>query len=131
MPAIQEEKNWFGPGRDAMNSRTPEFTLADDPDDFVIAHGVNHAATGKAAYANISVHGMVLNNGVAGKCSADCVGTALVGGLADRIGLTEGLVEALRVHSRSVRHEPGRVVRDLALMLAAIPPIARTSPRTS
>jgi len=45
-------------------------------------------------------------------------GTALLTGLADKLGLTEGLTAALRVHSRKVRHEPGRVVRDLAVMLA-------------
>lgn len=45
-------------------------------------------------------------------------GTALLSGLADSIGLTDGLVEGLSVHSRDVRHEPGRVVRDLAVMLA-------------
>lgn len=45
-------------------------------------------------------------------------GTALLTGLSDAIGLTAGLVGALSVHSRSVRHEPGRIVRDLAVMLA-------------
>jgi hypothetical protein len=45
-------------------------------------------------------------------------GTALLSGLADKLGLTAGLTEALRIHSRSVRHEPGRIVRDLAVMLA-------------
>ena len=45
-------------------------------------------------------------------------GTALLSGLSDAIGLTDSLVEALSVHSRSVRHEPGRIVRDLAVMLA-------------
>jgi hypothetical protein len=45
-------------------------------------------------------------------------GTALLSALADRLGLTGGLSAALRVHSRKVRHEPGRVVRDLAVMLA-------------
>ena len=45
-------------------------------------------------------------------------GTALLTGLADKLGLTEGLTAALRVHSRKVRHEPGRVARDLAVMLA-------------
>jgi hypothetical protein len=45
-------------------------------------------------------------------------GTALLSGLADRLGLTDGLTRALRVHSRNVRHEPGRIVRDLAVMLA-------------
>lgn len=45
-------------------------------------------------------------------------GSALLSGLADRVGLTDSLVRGLRVHARSVRHEPGRVVRDLAVMLA-------------
>jgi len=55
-------------------------------------------------------------------CDADGLtsraGTALLCGLADRLGLTDGLTRALRVHSRAVRHEPGRIVRDLAVMLA-------------
>ena len=45
-------------------------------------------------------------------------GTALLTVLCDRIGLTDGLVGALSVHSRKVAHEPGRIVRDLAVMLA-------------
>ena len=45
-------------------------------------------------------------------------GTALLTGLCDRVGLTSGLVSGLRVHSRAVAHEPGRIVRDLAVMLA-------------
>jgi len=45
-------------------------------------------------------------------------GTALLSGLCDTLGLTQGLTTALRVHSRKVRHEPGRVVRDLAVLLA-------------
>lgn len=45
-------------------------------------------------------------------------GTALLTGMADAIGLTDGLVRGLRVHSRSVLHEPGRIVRDIAVMLA-------------
>ena len=45
-------------------------------------------------------------------------GSALLTGLTDTLGLTEGLTAALRVHSRKVRHEPGRVVRDLAVMRA-------------
>jgi len=45
-------------------------------------------------------------------------GTALLTGLADVVGLTDGLVRGLSVHSRAVRHEPGRVARDLAVMLA-------------
>ena len=45
-------------------------------------------------------------------------GTALLSGVADALGLTGGLVRGLSVHSRAVRHEPGRVSRDLAVMLA-------------
>jgi hypothetical protein len=46
-------------------------------------------------------------------------GTALVGALADRVGLTDGLSTALAgLRERRSRHDPGRVVRDLALTLA-------------
>jgi hypothetical protein len=45
-------------------------------------------------------------------------GSALLSGLADTLGLTDGLVRGLAVHERAVRHEPGRIVRDLAVMLA-------------
>jgi len=45
-------------------------------------------------------------------------GTALLTGLADALGLTDGLIRGLSVHSRAVRHEPGRVARDVAVMLA-------------
>ena len=45
-------------------------------------------------------------------------GTVLLSALADRLGLTDGLTAALHVHARKVRHEPGRVVRDLAVLLA-------------
>ncbi len=47
------------------------------------------------------------------------VGTALVAGVADRVGLTAGLSSALDgVRERRSRHDPGRVLRDLALTLA-------------
>ncbi len=46
-------------------------------------------------------------------------GTALVAAVADRVGLTDALSEALvGVRARRPRHDPGRVVRDLALALA-------------
>ncbi|HKI67173.1 MAG TPA: IS1380 family transposase [Solirubrobacterales bacterium] len=46
-------------------------------------------------------------------------GTALVAGVADRVGLTAGLSGALvGLRERSSRHDPGRIVRDLALTLA-------------
>jgi len=46
-------------------------------------------------------------------------GTALVAGVADRVGLTGALSHALGgLVERRRRHDPGRVVRDLALALA-------------
>lgn len=45
-------------------------------------------------------------------------GTVLLTGLSDAIGLTDHLVKSLSVHSRSVRHEPGRIVRDICVMIA-------------
>lgn len=45
-------------------------------------------------------------------------GTALLTGLADRIGLTDRLVEGLSpLLSRRVTHEPGRIARDISVML--------------
>jgi hypothetical protein len=46
-------------------------------------------------------------------------GTALLTGLADRVGLTRGLSEAVAdVRKRRSRHDPGRTLRDLAVMVA-------------
>jgi Transposase DDE domain group 1 len=46
-------------------------------------------------------------------------GTALVAGVAERVGLTAARSDALGdLRQRRSRHQPGRVVRDLALMLA-------------
>jgi len=46
-------------------------------------------------------------------------GTALLVGLADRVGLTGGLSEAMGgLRRRRSRHDPGRTLRDLAVMVA-------------
>src|SRR5680860_748040 len=46
-------------------------------------------------------------------------GSALLVELADRLGLTDGLCKAMApTRERRSAHDPGRVVRDLALMLA-------------
>jgi DDE family transposase len=46
-------------------------------------------------------------------------GAALLAEVADRLGLTEALSRALApMRERRGRHDPGRVVRDLAVMLA-------------
>ena len=59
------------------------------------------------------------------KVRADCdsltsrAGTALLTGVADRVGLTGALVGSLSdLRERRGRHQPGRVLRDLAVMLA-------------
>src|SRR5680860_821465 len=59
------------------------------------------------------------------KVRADCgsltsrAGTVLLVGVADRVGLTDALVAALSdLRERRGRHEPGQVLRDLAVMLA-------------
>lgn len=59
------------------------------------------------------------------KVRADCgsltsrAGTALLVGVADRVGLTGALVEALSdLRGRRGRHQPGRILRDLAVMSA-------------
>ena len=59
------------------------------------------------------------------KVRADCdsltsrAGTAVLVGLADRVGLTGALTQALAdLSERRRRHEPGRILRDLAVMLA-------------
>jgi len=57
--------------------RAPKgFTLADDPNEFVIVYGVNHEATGKAAFSNFAVHGADIYNGVGGVTSDQYPGTA-------------------------------------------------------
>lgn len=46
-------------------------------------------------------------------------GTVLLAGLADRVGLTGSLSQAMGgIRKRRSRHDPGRTLRDLALMLA-------------
>ena len=46
-------------------------------------------------------------------------GTALLVGLSDRVGLTGALSQAMRgVRRRRSRHDPGRTLRDLAVMVA-------------
>ena len=46
-------------------------------------------------------------------------GTALLVGLADRVGLSGALAQAMGgVRKRCSRHDPGRTLRDLAVMVA-------------
>lgn len=75
---IQRSVNEYLPTRDTVYLRTdPVFTLKDSPDDFIIAYGVNHAATGKATYANLSVYAdPSLLLGVVGENSSNLAGSA-------------------------------------------------------
>ena len=45
------------------------FTLADDPNEFVIVFGVNHEGSGKAAFLSFTVYGADIWNGVGGVTS--------------------------------------------------------------
>ncbi|MGI8595149.1 MAG: transposase [Solirubrobacteraceae bacterium] len=46
-------------------------------------------------------------------------GSALLAGMADRVGLTEALSEAMApTRKRASAHDPGMVLRDLVVMLA-------------
>ena len=55
--AIQSWVNTLGDSSDTTYLGTQEnFKLADDPEDFLIVYGVNHAKTQKALYGNINVY---------------------------------------------------------------------------
>jgi len=54
---LQREINQYGPTRDTLYLRSdPYFKLSEDTDDFLIVYGVNHEATGKATYSNLSIY---------------------------------------------------------------------------
>jgi len=74
--AIQTETYVAGESRDTVYLRSDTFTLGDDPDEFVIVYGVNHAASGKATYSNCSFYGEAGWNGVAGIYSTQYTGSA-------------------------------------------------------
>jgi hypothetical protein len=74
--AIQRGIDVLGENRDTSYLWTDHFTLGDDPGEFVIVYGVNHAAFGKATYNNVSIYGFDIKNGVAGVENASLEGTA-------------------------------------------------------
>jgi len=74
--AVQTETYVAGESRDTVYLRSDTFTLGDDPDEFVIVYGVNHAATGKATYSNCSFYGEAGWNGVVGIYSPQYTGSA-------------------------------------------------------
>jgi hypothetical protein len=74
--AIQRGVFVLGPNRDTYYLNTTHFALGDDPNDFLIVYGVNHAATGKATYSNFALYGADILNGVGCVNSQDLWGTA-------------------------------------------------------
>ena len=64
--AVQTETYVAGESRDTVYLRSDTLTLGNDPDEFAIVYGVNHAATGKATYANCNFYGEAGWNGVTG-----------------------------------------------------------------
>lgn len=74
--AIQRGVDVIGENRDTFYLRTDEFTLADNPNEYLIVYGVNHAATGKVTYSNFGVYGAKAINGVGAVSNHDFTGTA-------------------------------------------------------
>jgi hypothetical protein len=76
LDGIQEMQPAYGPGRDAQYLKTTEFTLPNDPNEFIVVYGINHAAIDKATYSSLVVYGTQQNNGVASSWNGDYAGTA-------------------------------------------------------
>ena len=74
--AVQRELYVAGESRDTVYLRSDTFTLGDDPDEFAVVYGINHAASGKATYANCSFYGEIGWNGVAGIYNTEYAGSA-------------------------------------------------------
>jgi len=74
--AVQRGLYVAGESRDTVYLRSDTFTLGDNPDEFIIVYGVNHAASGKATYSNCSFYGEAGWNGVAGIYSTEYAGSA-------------------------------------------------------
>ncbi|MBM4454462.1 MAG: hypothetical protein FJ013_07775 [Chloroflexi bacterium] len=74
--AVQTGTYVAGESRDTVYLRCDTLTLGDNPDEFVIVYGVNHAASGKATYSNCNFYGEAGWNGVVGIYSTELAGTA-------------------------------------------------------
>lgn len=74
--AIQRGVDVIGENRDTVYLRSENFTLGDDPDEFLIVYGVNHAAAGKAVYSNFGIYGADILNGVDAVSNHDFTGSA-------------------------------------------------------
>jgi len=74
--AVQTGTYVAGESRDTVYLRCDTLTLGDNPDEFVLVYGVNHAASGKATYSNCNFYGEAGWNGVVGIYSTELAGTA-------------------------------------------------------
>jgi hypothetical protein len=74
--AIQTGTDALGDNNDTVYLRSDQFTLADDPQEFIIVYGVNHAALGKYSYNNFSIYGAAIMNGIAGRENVTLAGSA-------------------------------------------------------
>jgi hypothetical protein len=74
--AVQTETYVAGESRDTVYLRSDTLKLGDNPDEFVIVYGVNHAASGKATYSNCNFYGEAGWNGVVGIYSTELAGAA-------------------------------------------------------
>jgi hypothetical protein len=74
--AVQTETYVAGESRDTVYLRSDTLTLGDNPDEFVIVYGVNHAVAGKATYANCNFYGEAGWNGVTGIYNTEYAGSA-------------------------------------------------------
>jgi hypothetical protein len=74
--AVQTETYVAGESRDTVYLRSDTLTLGDDPDEFAVVYGVNHAASGKATYTNCNFYGDAGWNGVTGIYNTEYAGSA-------------------------------------------------------
>lgn len=75
---VSEEKSCNGDNRDTVYPVTDPFVLPPGPEQSVVVYGVNHAATGKATYANFALYGLAQAVGVVAVASPDMPGSAAV-----------------------------------------------------
>ena len=74
--AIQRGIDVIGENRDTVYLSSQNFTLPNDPAEFAIVYGVNHAATGKVIYSSFGIYGANALNGVGAVANYDYNGTA-------------------------------------------------------
>jgi hypothetical protein len=76
LDGIQRGVNLLGECRDTTYLKTQNFTLTNDPEDFLFVFGVNHEAVGKATYSNFSIYHSGKELGIAGMNSRQLAGSA-------------------------------------------------------